>query len=694
MKLIFRTILILSIVAPFLNTGCIFDDDEWDPNKYVEIKLNYDQPFYHFTNGVFARDAMPDDIDGMGIINEPWCTDLPALCGQFEVTDYSSFASLTEAPAGNYSGNCIEVPLDKVIVFKLNDGSFGLVKIVNDNYNFVEGEYCEHEITIHVNYPAFNQKKDTENENEKITQGIFIDDRDKKEYKTVEFNGKIWMAENLAYLPILSPVNSNSLTEPYFFVYDTLGISHSNIRNTQNYQTYGVLYNWAAANTVCPQGWHLPSEAEWMQLAKYISDDNGGYTNNNGTWENIGAHLKAETGWNGNGNGTDTYGFNGLPGGLRNINGNFLRLGQYASWWTASENEDDEAITYQLEYNDDRLHKIERYKIEGYSVRCVRKAPDESLNGLSDANWELIAESPGLVIQNMNSFNGYNMPLYLAGYRPNTMYAGNFSMLEGSYIERIMTPDQVNINDLFCYSRNEVFMCTDTHFTKFTFGYPPEFSPLVELPLTGRAKSIHFTTPSRGYIASEKGACLTIDGGNSWSVLNIGNEGFTRVFFPSISEGYILQKWGTEEGTLFKTTNGTDFTKHYFPLNWHGRPNAEIMHGLYFLNPFKGWICGTHGQIIATDDGGQTWKIIRAGGQNEATLFDIHFPNENEGWACGENGTLLYTNDGGSTWDNIDIGESNNFVAIEFNGPYCGWLATHSKIYEYRNNNQHGNQFY
>lgn len=143
------------MALPVLFTGCDADDKAWDPNKFVEVKLDYETPFYHFTKGTFKRDKLPLDDLHFGIYSEPWCTELPALCGSYEVTEFSSFASLSEAPIGDYEEDCSELPLNKVIVFKLGDGTYALIKIVSDEYNMVEGEYCEHIVTLMINYPAF-----------------------------------------------------------------------------------------------------------------------------------------------------------------------------------------------------------------------------------------------------------------------------------------------------------------------------------------------------------------------------------------------------------------------------------------------------------------------------------------------------------------------------------------------------------
>jgi uncharacterized protein (TIGR02145 family) len=102
--------------------------------------------------------------------------------------------------------------------------------------------------------------KTNEPEPEPINFGTFTDTRDGHEYKTIQIGTQTWMAENLAYLPTTTPITTWSNTEPCYYVYD--------------YAKYGVLYNWTAALTACPTGWHLPSDAEWTVLLNYLGGQN------------------------------------------------------------------------------------------------------------------------------------------------------------------------------------------------------------------------------------------------------------------------------------------------------------------------------------------------------------------------------------------------------------------------------------
>ena len=77
-----------------------------------------------------------------------------------------------------------------------------------------------------------------------------------------------------------------------------------------NGEKYGKLYNWYAVSDprgLAPEGWHVPSDKEWTVLTDYLGGE-----------EKAGARMKSKNGWHDNGNGTNSSGFSGLPGGSRN----------------------------------------------------------------------------------------------------------------------------------------------------------------------------------------------------------------------------------------------------------------------------------------------------------------------------------------------------------------------------------------
>jgi len=172
------------------------------------------------------------------------------------------------------------------------------------------------------------------------TSGTFKDSRGSGQtYKWVKIGEQIWMAENLKF------------NAPGSKCYDNLA---------SNCETYGRLYNWVMAANHCPDGWRLPSNAEWTTLANYIG-------NNSDT------KLKATSGWNDDKNGTDDYGFTALPGGYAGSNGDFGEGGTRVYWWSTSlrwDHIDNEYISWEIgNYLGGGGGKQERTYL---SVRCLK----------------------------------------------------------------------------------------------------------------------------------------------------------------------------------------------------------------------------------------------------------------------------------------------------------------------------------
>ena len=117
-----------------------------------------------------------------------------------------------------------------------------------------------------------------------------VKDYDGNVYKTVQIGNQCWMKENLRTkhysdgTPIYTSSNVGGHAEVPLCYYPS--------------EKYGLMYNWKAVmrnsfssdrnpsgvQGVCPTGWHVPSEAEWIQLKEYVSSQTG-YTagENNGT---------------------------------------------------------------------------------------------------------------------------------------------------------------------------------------------------------------------------------------------------------------------------------------------------------------------------------------------------------------------------------------------------------------------------
>ena len=190
------------------------------------------------------------------------------------------------------------------------------------------------------------------------SRGTMIDSRDGTEYATVQICSQVWMAENLNYN------TGNS------YCYDT---------EFANCEKYGRLYTWDAALNACPSGWHLPTAEEFATLISNVGGEEG-----------AAIMLKSKTGWAGDGNGLDKYGFNVLPAGLHASYGSFIDAGESAGFWSATESGEDDAYALSLDYKREDAYLDDNNKdIGAHSVRCIqdeKKNVGDGLAGLLSGN--------------------------------------------------------------------------------------------------------------------------------------------------------------------------------------------------------------------------------------------------------------------------------------------------------------------
>jgi len=142
-----------------------------------------------------------------------------------------------------------------------------------------------------------------------------------------------------------------------------------------NCTKYGKLYDWEAAKSACPSGFHLPNDYEWDILRGFVESDNNCRDDD---YKCYGKHLKAESGWNEGGNGFNSYGFSALPGGFGASNGSFYRIGDNGGWWSASENDKSLAYSEIMLYGIENAgwfsfgSDLDPVKDGLFSVRCLK----------------------------------------------------------------------------------------------------------------------------------------------------------------------------------------------------------------------------------------------------------------------------------------------------------------------------------
>jgi len=167
------------------------------------------------------------------------------------------------------------------------------------------------------------------------------DDRDGQTYKTVKIGGQWWMAQNLNYE-----------TDSSFCYKDSVEFC----------EKYGRLYTWDAVVDVCPDGWHLPSKAEWETLITAV-----------GGQATAGKMLKSTSG----GKGSDAFGFSALPAGYRVKGGGYLYAGAHTffrSSTVSSTEINNGPYSAFLDFNADYAAGMssDDYNNYGFSVRCLK----------------------------------------------------------------------------------------------------------------------------------------------------------------------------------------------------------------------------------------------------------------------------------------------------------------------------------
>ena len=185
--------------------------------------------------------------------------------------------------------------------------------------------------------------------------------------KEVKIGKQVWMAENLNVfyfkngdaIPVVKTAEewkkAGENQQPACCYYEN---------NAENGKTYGLLYNWYAVNDkrgLAPAGYHIPTFAEWTTLTDYL-----------GGVEVAGTKMKSTSGWNENGNGTNSSGFNALPGGLRGLSGSFFGIGYNGFWWSSSEDGTNNAWYRFLSCYSGGVYSFNDDEGGGLSVRCLR----------------------------------------------------------------------------------------------------------------------------------------------------------------------------------------------------------------------------------------------------------------------------------------------------------------------------------
>jgi len=230
-----------------------------------------------------------------------------------------------------------------------------------------------YDITIRVTHPRYTASQinktvivfnpNSEESFSGVVKGneYITDSRDGQKYYFSSIGSTDWFNTNL---------NWNGKGMPYNNV-DALAV------------IFGRLYTWTeTTQNICPQGWRVPSNEDWEELAE---NANGGvYLPFDSNWPKIGerlsvtAKLNSENIWKYSPNSTKSnlFNWNALPGGnsLNSLR-NYININQYGMWWSATEKDSKNAYYRYIHFDGpDFPYSYAGKSTFGASVRCVRNS--------------------------------------------------------------------------------------------------------------------------------------------------------------------------------------------------------------------------------------------------------------------------------------------------------------------------------
>jgi len=184
--------------------------------------------------------------------------------------------------------------------------------------------------------------------------GTLTDNRDGNIYKTVVIGTQTWMANNLGY--------NASNSRCYSKLVSNCGTRYYNWATAMNID---AIYNSSSYTAsikhrgICPEGWHIPSDAEWSVLTDYVGELAG--------WK-----LKSVIGFSCDQYGcSDDYGFSATPAGYILSDGNSYAQGTGVWWWSSTE---DASYVWMRRIYYSFSDVIREQEVKSYflSVRCLK----------------------------------------------------------------------------------------------------------------------------------------------------------------------------------------------------------------------------------------------------------------------------------------------------------------------------------
>ncbi len=189
-------------------------------------------------------------------------------------------------------------------------------------------------------------------------------------------------------------------------------------------------------------------------------------------------------------------------------------------------------------------------------------------------------------------------------------------------------------------------------------------SPWILYSIVANSKHKLFTTGIVGRVLTSANAGAKWDTAQEWGHSN----DYQKIILVNDSLGFAVGGIGTSSGAIQKF-QGNSWSDNVVKI-------SRIANSIQMINSKMGYIAG-FGAVFKTTDGGATWNLESATGDNFTAL---HFLNEQHGFVIGYNGTLLETTDGGNSWNtkrngNSPFNASWQFTDIAFSSETVGYIA-------------------
>lgn len=200
--------------------------------------------------------------------------------------------------------------------------------------------------------------------------------------------------------------------------------------------------------------------------------------------------------------------------------------------------------------------------------------------------------------------------------------------------------------------------------------------------------SIIFIDHRQGWAVGANGTILhTSDAGRKWTAQSSGTEayllsvgfcdrergwavGSSRTILHTVSAG---QSWRSQTISVDQLPSKVPKEEPHARLVDYILLPDDLFTSLSFVDCLRGWVAGSHGAILHTEDGGVTW-LTQSSGTTER-LNAVQFITKDKGWAIGNRGVILNTIDGGKTWQPQSSGTREDLHDISFVDTDLGWIG-------------------